>query len=109
MRIEQTIQTRREFLRRSLFFLATSYTAPFFLTRTVLALDSARANAATASLPGIPDDHILIVIQMGGGNDGLNTVVPYTMDEYYRVRSTIGVAKDSVLKIDDNVGLHPNL
>lgn len=109
MRIEQTIQTRREFLRRSLFFLATSCSAPFFLTRTVLALDSARANAATTSLPGMPDDRILIVIQMGGGNDGLNTVVPYTMDEYYRVRSTIGIAKDKVLKINDTVGLHPNL
>lgn len=54
MKIEPIIQTRREFLRRSLFFLATSYSAPFFLTRTVLALDSARANAATASLPACP-------------------------------------------------------
>jgi uncharacterized protein (DUF1501 family) len=103
------IQTRREFLRKSLFFLATSYSAPFFLTRTVLALDSARANAATASIPGMPDDHILVVIQMGGGNDGLNTLVPFGMDEYYRVRPQLAVAKDKILKLNDTVGLHPNL
>jgi uncharacterized protein (DUF1501 family) len=109
MKIEQTIQTRREFLRRSIFFLATSCSAPFFLTRTVLALDSARANAGTASLPGMSDDRILIVVQMGGGNDGLNTVVPYAMDEYYRVRNTIGISKDKVLKLNDTIALHPNL
>jgi uncharacterized protein (DUF1501 family) len=107
--MNETIQTRREFLRKSLFFLATSYSAPFFLTRTVLALDSARANAATASIPGMPDDRILVVIQMGGGNDGLNTLVPYAMDEYYRARPQLGVSKDKVLTLNDTVGLHPNL
>jgi uncharacterized protein (DUF1501 family) len=109
MRTEPTIQTRREFLRRSLFFLATSYSAPFFLTRTVLALDTARANAATASIPGMPDDRILVVVQMGGGNDGLNTVVPYAMDEYYRVRSTINIEPNKIIKLNDTIGLHPNL
>ncbi|HTS16688.1 MAG TPA: DUF1501 domain-containing protein [Verrucomicrobiae bacterium] len=106
---KEIIQTRREFLRRSLFFLATSYSAPFFLTRTVLALDSARANASTASLPGMPDERVLVVVQMGGGNDGLNTVVPYGLDDYYRVRNTIYIEPDRVLKLNDTVGLHPNL
>lgn len=109
MKVEPTIQTRREFLRRSLFFLATSYSAPFFLTRTVLALDTARANAATANIPGMPEDRILVVVQMGGGNDGLNTVVPYAMDEYYRVRGTINIEPDKVIKLNDAIGLHPNL
>jgi uncharacterized protein (DUF1501 family) len=92
-----------------LLFLAASYSAPFFLTRTVMALDSIVSNSLTKSIPGVPDDHILVVIQMGGGNDGLNTVVPFAMDEYYRARNTIGIAKDKVLRINDKVGLHPNL
>jgi uncharacterized protein (DUF1501 family) len=104
-----TLQTRREFLRRSLFFLAGSASAPFFLTRTALALDSLTANAPTRSIPGMPDDHILVVIQLSGGNDGLNTVVPFAMDDYYRARPTLGIEKSKVLRLDSTVGLHPNL
>ncbi len=107
--MNEPIQTRREFLRSGLLFLAGSVTAPFFLTRTVWALDQKLANAGTRSIPGMPDDHILVVIQLGGGNDGLNTVVPHAMDEYARARTTLRVAKDSVLKLNDVIGLHPNL
>lgn len=103
------LHTRREFLRKGVLFLAASTTAPFFLTRTALALDSLVSSAPTTSIPGMPDDRVLVVIQMGGGNDGLNTVVPHAMDEYYCVRPTIGIAADKVLKINDLIGLHPNL
>ncbi|MCG3150539.1 MAG: hypothetical protein PCFJNLEI_04025 [Verrucomicrobiae bacterium] len=103
------LQTRREFLRKGIYFVAASATAPFFLTRTALALDNLVANAGTRSLPGVPDDRILVVIQMSGGNDGLNTVVPYAMDEYYRVRPTLGIEKSRVLKLNDTLGLHPQL
>src|SRR5258706_9417291 len=103
------LQTRREFLRKSLLFFAGSATAPFFLTRTAMALDSIVVNSPTRSIPGVPDDHILVVIQMGGGNDGLNTVVPFAMDEYYRARPTLGIGKDKVLKLNSTIGLHPNL
>lgn len=96
--LDQPAQTRREFLR-SLLFLTAGGTAPFFLTRTVLALDR--------TSPRLKDDRILVVIQMGGGNDGLNTVVPFAMDEYYRARTALGVPADSVLKLNDTVGLHP--
>src|ERR1044072_5286330 len=97
--MNDTLQTRREFLRQSLFFLAASYSAPFFLTRTALALDGS----------GTPDDHILVVIQMGGGNDGLNTVVPYAGGEYYRAGAGIRLAKEKKIKVNDAIGLHPNL
>ncbi len=107
--MNDTLHTRREFLRQSLYFLAASASAPFFLTRTVWALDNAIANGATKSIPGMPDDHVLVVIQMGGGNDGLNTIVPHCFDEYYRVRPDIGIPRDKVLKINDTVGFHPNL
>jgi uncharacterized protein (DUF1501 family) len=107
--MENSLHTRREFLQKSLFFLAASCSAPFFLTRTALALDRKIAAAATKSIPGMPDDRILVVIQLGGGNDGLNSVVPFAMDDYYRARANLAVADEKVLKLNDTIGLHPNL
>ena len=49
--------------------------------------------SALSSIPGVPQDRILVIVQMSGGNDGLNTVVPYGLDEYYRLRPTIGLKK----------------
>lgn len=60
--------------------------------------------AATA--PGRAD-RVLVVVQLSGGNDGLNTVVPFAEDAYRRARPTLAVA--DVLKIDDAVGFHPAL
>ena len=54
-------------------------------------------------------DRILVVIQLSGGNDGLNTVVPYDHDEYRKARPKLGIPKTDVLKIDDQLGLHPSL
>lgn len=51
----------------------------------------------------------LVIIQLSGGNDGLNTVVPYEMDEYYRQRKTIALAKDSLIRLNDSQGLNPNM
>ena len=52
---------------------------------------------------------ILVILQLEGGNDGLNTVIPYADDEYYKARPGIAIARDAVLKLDDNLGLHPQL
>lgn len=52
---------------------------------------------------------ILIVIQWSGGNDGLNTVVPFTNDIYHKLRPTLGLKKDQVLPITDDLALHPKL
>ncbi len=46
----------------------------------------ARPSPAPCPCPGVPDDHILVVVQLSGGNDGLNTVVPYGSPEYYKAR-----------------------
>ncbi len=54
-------------------------------------------------------ERILVVIQLGGGNDGLNTVVPYLNDLYYKMRPLLGQKKDSLLKIDDEFGFHGSL
>ncbi len=54
-------------------------------------------------------ERILVVVQLGGGNDGLNTVIPYGDDAYYRNRFTLAIGKANVLKIDDYHGWHPSL
>ncbi len=51
----------------------------------------------------------LVIVQLSGGNDGLNTVVPYRNDLYYKARPTLGIAKDQVIKLNDALGLHPSL
>jgi uncharacterized protein (DUF1501 family) len=51
----------------------------------------------------------LVVIQMAGGNDGLNTVIPYSDSRYYDHRPDIAVPKEKVIPLNADVGLHPNL
>ncbi|WP_293760171.1 DUF1501 domain-containing protein [uncultured Aquitalea sp.] len=52
---------------------------------------------------------LLVLIELKGGNDGLNTVVPYASDDYYRLRPAIGIPRDKVLQLDQHVGLNPAL
>jgi uncharacterized protein (DUF1501 family) len=63
-----------------------------------------RAAAAAEAGPDLP---ALVVLELNGGNDGLNTVVPYADDVYHKSRPTLRVAPGKVLKLDDRVGLHP--
>ncbi len=51
----------------------------------------------------------LVVVQLSGGNDGLNTIVPYRNDIYYRSRPTLGIKTDQVLTVSDQLGFHPAL
>lgn len=55
------------------------------------------------------DKRILVVVEMSGANDGLNTLVPYTEDAYYRLRPRIGLRADKVRKIDDRYGFNPGM
>ncbi|MGV3614880.1 MAG: DUF1501 domain-containing protein [Fimbriimonas sp.] len=54
-------------------------------------------------------DTVLVVCQLSGGNDGLNTVVPYADKQYYTLRPTLGIPEGKVLKIDERLGFHPAL
>lgn len=56
-----------------------------------------------------PGNKVLVVIQLSGGNDGLNTVIPVRNDIYYRERPRLGIEKDKALLITDEVGLNPAL
>lgn len=70
----------------------------------------AKADVLRQAAGGKPtSDTVLIVCQFSGGNDGLNTVVPYSQKTYYTLRPTIGITEDKVLKLDDHMGLHPGL
>lgn len=104
-----TAFTRRQFLHRGLTLASAAATVPWFLNNSVLGMSAPAPGMS--SIPGVPEDHILVVIQLSGGNDGLNTVVPFGMDAYYKARPGIAIPADRVLKLDkaDGVGLHPNL
>ena len=53
--------------------------------------------------------NVLILVELKGGNDGLNTVVPYADPLYYQLRRGIGIKRDQVLQLDAHTGLHPAL
>ena len=89
---------RRDFLSRGLAGVSIAATYPLFLGRTAAAVESSP-----------PSDRALVVVQLSGGNDGLSTVVPYSDPDYNRARATTRIAEGQVLRIDERVGLHPNL
>jgi uncharacterized protein (DUF1501 family) len=96
--------TRREFLRTSAAaggLVSWGLTVPTFLSRTAAA-------APDASKPGARDT-ILVVVELTGGNDGLNTVIPFADAEYAKLRPTLRVPTAQVKKLNDAVGLHPSL
>jgi uncharacterized protein (DUF1501 family) len=66
-------------------------------------------DAAGAIIPNGQSDGVLLVVNLFGGNDGLNTVVPYTNGAYYSKRPSIALPAASVLPLSGTVGLHPNL
>jgi uncharacterized protein (DUF1501 family) len=90
--------TRREFVRGAggLGFLAFSGVAPAFLARSAMAQTPAPER----------DRSILVIVQLAGGNDGLNTVIPFTDDRYYNLRPTLGL-KNNLLELNDDLALHP--
>jgi uncharacterized protein (DUF1501 family) len=108
MKNDITLKTRREFLRSTVLGGALSWTVPTFLANTFSVLHADAADKATQADTG-RDSNILVIVQMAGGNDGLNTVVPYANDHYHRARPRIGIGTSKVLKLNDDVGLHPNL
>lgn len=90
--------TRRDFLKSSS-MVALGSSVPLFINRTALqAQTSDRAGAR---------DTILVVIQLTGGNDGLNTVIPFRDDVYARSRPTLRQSASQVQRVNDDIGLHP--
>ncbi len=111
--MNETAFTRRLFMQRSLTMVSTCATLPLFIQRSAFGIDNPFEYRATSSRPGVPEDRVLVVVQLGGGNDGLNTVVPYGMRAYYDARPQLAVGADDALKFADGkvdgIGLHPSL
>src|SRR5690349_12905964 len=103
-----TFQSRREFLRSTVLGGALSWTVPAFLANTFSVLQAEAAQKATQVATG-HDSSILVILQMAGGNDGLNTVVPFSNDHYHRARPKLGLSAKEVLKLNDGLGLHESL
>jgi uncharacterized protein (DUF1501 family) len=88
--------SRRDFLR-SAGLVALAPTVPEFVARTV------RAAAPK------PDARVLVVVQLDGGNDGINSVVPFADEGYAKHRRSLRLPRERLVKVNDSVGLHPSL
>ncbi len=91
--------TRRQFLTHALrgsSLVALGTAVPQFVAQT-----------ARAAAPG--KDTILVVVELTGGNDGINTVIPYADDLYHKARPTLRQTKQQVMRLDDHVGLHSGM
>lgn len=99
--------SRRAFIARGLTLASGAVTIPYFLQKSGVVL--AQSHTGLSSMSGVPQDRVLVVVQLAGGNDGLNTVVPFEDDAYYRARPAIGIPKGQVLRLtsEADVGLHP--
>lgn len=65
--------------------------------------------AGAAQAAALSSKRILVVVELSGANDGLNTLVPYTDDAYYRLRPNIGIRENKLRKIDDHYGFNPSM
>lgn len=86
--------SRRDFLHRSS-LIALAPTVPAFLARSAFAAAAER------------DRRILVVVQLDGGNDGINTVVPHADEGYAKHRNQLRLRKEQLIKLNDTLGLHP--
>ncbi len=92
--------TRRAFIQNSAMLASAALTVPAFIQSSAFAMP--KAELGLSSIAGVNEDNILVIIQLSGGNDGLNTVVPYRDDAYYRLRPSIGIRPDGLHILSKN-------
>ncbi|MAB83519.1 MAG: twin-arginine translocation pathway signal protein [Phycisphaerae bacterium] len=108
----QTPWSRRLFLQQGVTLASLAATTPLFIERSARGV-MLPVGSLVSSQAGVPEDRILVVVQLGGGNDGLNTVVPYGSSDYHRLRPQLGIKEPGrtggALAIDgsDEIGLNP--
>lgn len=98
---------RRAMIRDGLLTVSAGMLMPSIFSRAVRAAGNAAHEGAHWAQAA--QGRTLIVVQMAGGNDGLNTLVPYTDSAYYSARPTLAVAQTDVLHLNERLGLHPSL
>ncbi|HEU5378107.1 MAG TPA: DUF1501 domain-containing protein [Ktedonobacteraceae bacterium] len=99
--------SRRAMMKNGMLVVSAGMAMPAIFSRGV-------ASAMALSKDGhsfaqLATDHTLIVVQMAGGNDGLNTVIPFTDPLYKQMRPTLAIPDNKILPLDTRLGLHPNL
>ena len=99
------MKTRREFLRTTMLGASAAWTVPFFVERTFGQLYDTTKDLAIQPVTG-KDGTILVVLQLAGGNDGLNTLVPYADDIYQASRPRLAKKQKDIIRIDDYAGLN---
>src|SRR6476646_4754781 len=87
---------RKEFLQLGSFATA-SFMVPKFL----------KSFEAIDRVP--PGNKVTVILQLSGGNDGLNTVIPVRNDIYYRERPVLGIQREKAIQLTEEAGLHPEL
>lgn len=93
--------TRRKFLRTAILGGAVAPSVPAFIDQTFAALEGATVTGK--------DGKILVVMQLAGGNDGINTLVPFADDAYRRARPRLAIPEKNILRASDYCGFHPSL
>lgn len=103
--------TRREFMHSGLSVVSTVAMVPLFLQQSGEAMATIIDDRVVSARHASVDQRILVVVQLSGGNDGLNAVVPFGIPAYYNARPGIAVKENEVLIVDRDrgVGLHPQL
>jgi uncharacterized protein (DUF1501 family) len=93
--------SRRTFLKAGLGATSIILGPPHFL--------GLAAKAANFDARKIGKSKILVTVQLAGGNDGINTVIPYADGQYYKVRPALAIPQKDVLHLNNQIGLHPNM
>ena len=96
--------TRRQFLKTSMVAVPAAAAMPAVFSRAVAAAIHEQQSGAAPM-----GNRTLVIVQMAGGNDGLNTVVPANDGRYYELRGNLAIPQNDVLPIDGQVGFHPSL
>ena len=95
---------RREFIQCLLPLAGMPLVFPMWSVANALGQSRLRKFAS------VPDDgRVLVLVQLAGGNDGLNTIVPYGYDEYYNARPQLAIPKADIIDINGEIGFHPSL
>jgi len=99
------MKTRRDFMRSAVLGASATWTLPGFVDRTFAQLGEQARDRNVQFATG-KDDTILVVLQLAGGNDGLNTLVPFGDDAYYKARPMLGKQQKDLIRIKDGYGLN---